>query len=107
MHFLWPGGHMRIRSLWLIAAMLFSPISYAEPCTGKDELRFLFRKIELKEAFSIFADFSGYKLVMDQSIAWSGPMAFECTSWRKVAQELATEHGLRLEIKNKTIYVSR
>lgn len=97
---------MHIKNV-LLATLLFSQIAHANAqCVG-EELKFTFKEIELKAAFAILADFSGNKLAIDQSIAWSGPMNFECTSWKRVAQDLANKHKLTLQITNGTMYLSR
>ena len=97
---------MHIKNV-LLATLLFSQIAHANAQCVSEELKFTFKEIELKAAFGILADFSGNKLTIDQSIAWSGPMNFECTPWKKVAQDLANKHKLTLQIKNGTMYISK
>jgi hypothetical protein len=91
----------------LFATLLLSQSAFGnEKCVG-GELRFTFNKLDIKTALSILADFSGNKLVIDPSISWIGPLNFGCTPWRKVAEDLARTHNLKLEIKNGTIYVAK
>jgi hypothetical protein len=91
----------------VFATLLLSQCAVAnEKCVG-GELRFTFNKLDIKTAFSILADFSGNKLVIDPTISWAGPLNFGCTPWRTVAEDLARTHNLKLEIKNGTIYVAK
>ena len=97
---------MNIKTIFILA-LLFSPLTHADESCKGDELKLSFRSIQLKAVFAILADFSGNKLKFDQSIAWSGPININCTSWHKIARDLARQHNLTLEISNETISVSR
>jgi hypothetical protein len=91
----------------LFATLLLSQTAFANEKCVAGELRFTFNKLDIKTAFSILADFSGSKLVIDPSISWTGPLNFGCTPWRKVAEDLARTHNLTLEIKDGTMYVAK
>ena len=97
---------MNIRGALLVTSLM-SQIAFANEKCAADAVRFTFDKLDIKAAFSILADFSGNRLVIDPSINWTGPLNFGCTSWRKVAEDLARTHNLKLEIKNGTMYVSK
>jgi hypothetical protein len=91
----------------LLAVLLLAQPSSAAPACSDDELSFSFRNIKLTEAFAILADFSGNRIEMDQSISWSGPMSFTCRHWRTVAEDLASQHQLKLVIRNRTLFVTK
>ena len=96
-------------SLILIVATLnfaFSSIASAEDCPS-GELRFSFRKLEVKQAFAILSDFARLKAEIDPSISGSAPMNFNCTPWEVAAKRLAGEYNLNLKIENGVMRVSR
>ena len=97
---------MRKTSL-LLATLLFCQLARAEQCAAGDELSFNFQNLNLITAFSILADFSKSKLLIDESISWSGPIVFGCLPWRKVAQDLADQHNLKVQIRDGLMYVSK
>lgn len=89
----------------MLLAMLFVS-QFAHACAG-DELSFTFDNLDLRAAFAVLADFSKTTPVIDQSIAWTGPINFGCTSWRKAAKDLAKQHNLKLEIRDGKMIVSK
>jgi len=91
----------------LFAILLFCQLARAEQCAAGDELSFNFQNLNLITAFSILADFSKNKLLIDQSINWTGPIVFGCLPWRKLAQDLADEHNLKVQIRDGVMYVSK
>lgn len=91
----------------LFAILLFGRLARAEECAASDELSFNFQNLNLVTAFSILADFSKNKLLIDQSIDWSGPIVFVCLPWRKVAQDLADQHNLKVQVRDGVMYVSK
>jgi hypothetical protein len=71
------------------------------------ELQFNFSNLKVREAFAIFANFSGLRQQVDPSVTESEPMKFGCTPWRVAAQQLADRHHLAMRIENGILYVTR
>jgi len=93
----------------LAAVLVFGSLSAsaAVPNCRRGELSFNFSNIPVKQAFAIFADFAGLKPRIDPSIDASEPMRFGCTNWRDVAEALARQQHLRLEIRDGVMYVRK
>jgi type II secretory pathway component HofQ len=95
-------------SVALLVAVLWACPSFAQQhCTGNPTISMNFRDLNVITAYSIMADFAGCKLVMDDSIQASGPMHFTEVPWRDVAQSLANEYKLTVEIRDGIMTVRK
>lgn len=89
-----------------ILSITASLVASADGCPS-GELRFSFKNLEVRKAFSIFADFAGLKSEIDTSITESSPMNFDCMPWEKAARKLASQYKLDLRIEHGVMRVSK
>lgn len=71
-----------------------------------EKMTILMQKISLKDTFAIISDFSGRKIVVADSVTWTGPVRYCDRPWRRVVQSLVDKHHLSLETKDGTMYIS-
>ena len=95
---------------FLLASVLLSGalVSNAMAANCKrGQLSFNFSNLPVRQAFAMFADIAGLKARIDPSITATEPMRFGCTNWRVLAEGLAKQQHLRLEIRRGVMYVRK
>ncbi len=99
---------MTKKSLQLAILLIASLTSNAALAECKDdELTFNFSNLEVRQAFSIFADFAKLRPQINPKVGGSEPMRFVCTHWRTAAENLARKHNLKLRIEGGVLYVDQ
>ena len=81
---------------------------YSE-CTdsqGKSCISMMFPKPEMpiRTAIQILADFSGNKLVADDSIQGVSAFVYSRRPWEQILRDIASRFNLNIKIENGTIY---
>jgi hypothetical protein len=101
-------GIRAMKQLLATALLLGMPASEAaaKECPD-DAVTFNFSNLPVRQAFAIFANIAGVRPQVDPSIDQSEPMHYECVDWHVIAEDLATRHGLEMQIKNGVMYVRK